>query len=454
MRDRELGRLGPDIDVVVDDDPSTVAAAVAHRLDLPWFPLSREWGAYRVVGSPGHLDVAALRGGSLAADLSLRDFTVNAMALPVEGGPLVDPFEGRRDLSERRLVAVSRRVFVDDPLRLMRAVRLAHTLELGIDPALATLIQKDAWRLTGAAAERVLSEVISTLSVGRSAAAVCSWASLRLLDVFLPELKALHGVGQSPYHHRDVWGHTLAALEEMDVMLAAPGARFGSSWQTLEARLVLPIDGVMPRPVALRLAALLHDVAKPLTKVVDAEGRILFWGHTELGGPMAQEVCRRLRCSRAATSLVRRTVERHLDVGFLQHETPLSRRSAVGYLWATAPYEPEAILVSVADRLATRGPRTEEKHLTRHLAVAHALMDAWSERESRGIPPLPVHGEEVMGALDLPPGPLLGRVMREVALAWESGEVTDANDALAAARRYLQRLREPVAGDDAADAPS
>ncbi len=77
-------------------------------------------------------------------------------------------------------------------------------------------------------------------------------------------------------------------------------------WELLAARLTRPVDGVMPRPVALRLGALLHDVAKPQTRAVDEQGRVMFWGHTELGGPVAEGICARLRCSTSATSLVRR----------------------------------------------------------------------------------------------------------------------------------------------------
>ena len=128
VRDREMGRAAPDIDVVVDDDPAAVASAVASAAGLPWFPLSHKFGAYRVVGRGGHLDVAGLRGGDIAADLALRDLTVNAMALPLVGGPLVDPFDGRSHLARRCLVAVRDSIYADDPLRLMRVARLAHTL--------------------------------------------------------------------------------------------------------------------------------------------------------------------------------------------------------------------------------------------------------------------------------------------------------------------------------------
>lgn len=450
VRDRQMGRPGTDVDVVVDDDPRAIAAAVAARSGLPWFALSREWGAYRVVGSPGHMDVAAMRGGSLAADLALRDFTVNAMALPAAGGALIDPFGGRGHLEQRRLVAVSPRIFADDPLRLLRAVRLAHTLDLTLDPALRELARAEARRLRETAAERVLSEVVLTLSAGRSATAVERWADLGLLDVFLPEVTALHGVGQSPFHHLDVYGHTLNTMERLDDLIEAPGAYFERSGELLAARLARPVDGVMPRPVALRVGALLHDVAKPQTRALDDQGRVMFWGHTELGGPVAEGICARLRCSVAATSLVRRVVERHLALGFLQHEDPPTPRSVVRYLWDAAPWEPEVIMVSVADRLATRGPRTEPRHLARHLAVAGELMEGWRGRTLAGIPRPPVTGDDLMAELGLAPGPLVGRLVREVALAWESGEIAGRAEALAIARSTLEQLRaaEPAAGDE------
>src|SRR5680860_591985 len=241
------------------------------------------------------------------------------MALPVSGGPIVDPFGGRVHLRERRLVPVAPAIFADDPLRLLRAARFAHVLGLAVGPDLRALARAEAGRLPSAAAERILNEMVLTLEAGRSAAAVRLWDDLGLLEVFLPEITALRGVSQSPFHHHDVYGHTLETMERLDEIVAAPGRWFGLSWESLEARLSQPVDGIMSRPVALRLGALLHDVAKPETRAIGEGGRVLFWGHTEIGGPAAERICARLRCSTAATELVRAVVERHLDIGFLQH---------------------------------------------------------------------------------------------------------------------------------------
>ncbi len=137
-------------------------------------------------------------------------------------------------------------------------------------------------------------------------------------------------------------------------------------------------------------------------------------------------------------------VERHLDIGFLQHEDPLTPRSAVRYLWDAAPWEPEVIMVSVADRLATQGPRTEPRHVARaSRGGRRELMARWRERTWPGYRRPPITGRDLMAELDLSPGPLLGQVVREVALAWEAGEIADRSEALAAARSSLESACVP-----------
>ena len=188
VRDRELGCYSPDIDLAIAGDASSVARETAAALGAPWFALSERHGAYRVVGQKGHLDLAAVRGNGILADLALRDFTVNAMALSVEGGDLLDPFGGRADLQERRLTAVSDRIFTDDPLRLMRAARFSHTLGLRLNADLRRAVCAQAGELRRAAPERVTTEMTLTLVAGRAGDAARLWRELGLLRVVIPEL--------------------------------------------------------------------------------------------------------------------------------------------------------------------------------------------------------------------------------------------------------------------------
>jgi poly(A) polymerase len=444
VRDRFLGRASPDVDVVAAGDVRALAADVADRAGKPWFALSHEFGAYRVVGEGAHLDLAGLRGGGLEADLALRDFTMNAVALPVTGGPVVDPFGGLDDLRAKRLVPVSARIFEDDPIRLLRAPRFAHTLGLRTAPELEDLVRREARRLPQAAAERILAEIALTLDAGRSAAALCLWDSLGLLQVVFPEVARLRGVGQSDFHHLDALGHTQETAERLDEILDSPGLWFPSAWEPLTERLTEPVDGVFSRAAALRLAAFLHDSGKAETRSVQPDGRVLFWGHTQRGASLATEVCVRLRCSSAVTSLITTVVREHLGLGVLERQEGPPPRDVVRYLWATAPWEPEALILSLADRLATRGPRSNEEHVRSQRTLADRLMAAWHRR--RVDPPRPpVTGDDLMAALGLPPGPLLGEVVREVALSFESGEASSGEQALEVARRYLEARTSPSA---------
>ena len=296
----------------------------------------------------------------------------------------------------------------------MRVARLAHTLGFGIAPRLRERTREDAGLLGAAAAERVLSEVALTLAVGRTAAAACLWDHLGLLPWLFPEIAALRGIQQSDFHHLDAYHHTLETARQVDEIIAQPGRWFGGSWQPLEERLAMPVDGVLSRPVALRLAALLHDIGKATTKGVDAQGRIMFWGHTTEGARIVRGVNRRLKLSTKAGTLLRTVVGEHLSIGKLERDGGDSSRGAVRYLWQTAPWAPEVIVVSTADRLATQGPLTGRGRMLAQLALASRLMARWWERERDGVPRPPLDGDGLQAALGLSPGPLLGEVLQEV----------------------------------------
>ena len=148
VRDRLLGRDTTDLDLALAGDPEPAARAIARAVARPAFELSGAFGAWRVVarGHSWHVDVVRLRDDDIDIDLAARDFTVNAMAEPLAGGELIDPHGGRADLEARRLRMVSAAALADDPLRTLRAARLATELELAIDPETAAAVRARAPR--------------------------------------------------------------------------------------------------------------------------------------------------------------------------------------------------------------------------------------------------------------------------------------------------------------------
>jgi tRNA nucleotidyltransferase/poly(A) polymerase len=158
VRDELLGRPLVDVDVACRA-PEQAARRYARRSGGAPFALSERWGAWRVALADGRTVDFTLLRGSIEDDLVTRDFTVNAIAQPVADGEPVDPFAGRADLDARALRAVSPRVFEDDPLRLLRAVRLEEELGFRLEPETEELVRRSAGRAAEPAGERILAEL-------------------------------------------------------------------------------------------------------------------------------------------------------------------------------------------------------------------------------------------------------------------------------------------------------
>ncbi len=449
VRDRALGREeAADVDVVVDGDPAQAARAVARAGGgAACFALSEEFGAWRVVARDRswQVDVEALRGGSLEADLALRDFTVNAIAEPVAGGAPIDPLGGLGDLRARRLRAAGEQAFAADPLRVLRLVRVA--LELGLQPEEETsrAASAAAGGLRGVSPERVFVELRRIIATPAAVGGIEMLGELGAGAIVLPEIEALRGVEQSRFHHLDVYGHTLEVLAETIALSRAsaparwPGAVLGGHEQAVRALLAEPLADELTRGEALRWGALLHDAAKPLTRAVrPQDGRVTFIGHDMRGAALARRVLGRLRASERLRAHVAALVAHHLRLGFLVHEPqPLSRRTVYGYLRACSPVEVDVTLLSVADRLATRGDRAQQS-IDAHLRVAEGLIGDALRWHAEGPPAPLVRGDELARALGIAPGPRLGELLEELAEARYAGDLVTREQALGYARELVR----------------
>jgi poly(A) polymerase len=431
VRDRMLGRYSPDLDVVVADDAEAVAKQLAADLHAPCFTLSERYPTYRVLGSGGHVDITAVRGGGILADLAERDFTVNAMAAPVaaisaaglraedavslpDTGSLLDPFGGYGHLREGLLVAVSEHIFSDDPLRLMRAPRFCHILGLRLDDALERAVQEQAHKLGDAAVERVVSEMCLTLADGRAAAAVRLWQRLGLLPELLPELEA---PGRSLDHLSAAMS---AVLESLDEMLDRPADFFPGTADFLQERMTEPLDGSVTRPVALRLAGLLLALDVEQVHVV---GRRL-----KLSGSLISLLLAVARCFGGTPGQLSGAGWASYLAELLPAGAEVDR-AAVLLLWDAAPWEPEVIMLAAAAESAAGRPDKS--------GAATRLMDLAVQRARGTSAPCPVDGDVLMRELGLAGGPALGRALREARLAWEAGEAKTAAQVLAVARTVV-----------------
>jgi putative nucleotidyltransferase with HDIG domain len=281
----------------------------------------------------------------------------------------------------------------------------------------------------------VFAELKRVIGADRVVEGLALMDQLGLTPHVLPELSALRGVEQNRYHHLDVHDHTLEVLAEAVALERDPDARFGEAiGARLRALLAAPFSDDISRGTALRFGALLHDAAKPDTQAFHEDGTVLgFPGHADLGAEMSRRALSRLRASEKLRSHVALLARHHLGLGYLVHKAPLDRRTIHQYLVRTTPVEVDVSLLSIADRLATRGRKADEA-IEKHLAVARVVLpEALDFAAWRAQPPL-IRGDQLARALDVRPGPRLGELLAAIDEARYAGEVGTAEQAVALAR--------------------
>lgn len=443
VRDAALGIDSKDFDLAVEGDPRTAARKIAEASGGHCFELSSEFGTWRVVdrGRLWHIDVTALRGaGGIEADLAERDFTVGAMAVPLGEGGLVDPYGGLDDLRRRRLRVVSERSFADDPLRLLRAARIAADRGFEIDPETVELARIEAARAAEPAPERLLEEIRLLVSGGDPERGLDLAHRLGALEPVLPELVALRGVGQGPNHHLDVYDHTIEVLRGVLDIEREPARFVGERADEVEAHLREPLADGFSRGDALRLGALFHDIGKPASRI-EHEGMIGFPGHDESGAELIGLLADRLHFSRRLRKHLRLIARHHLRLGFLVHHMPLEPRQVFEYLETTGDVAVDVTLLTVADRLAARGTSglASERMIEGHLELARQMVAAALDLRRDGPPEPLLRGDEIARELGLEPGPQLAELVRELAAAQYAGEVADRRQAVAHLRKFHAR---------------
>jgi putative nucleotidyltransferase with HDIG domain len=438
VRDAVLGREVTDLDLAVAGDPGVAARAIGAAIGEHAFELSAEFRTWRVAAS-GHgwqIDVTALRGGSIESDLAERDFTIGAVAVPLAGGEPIDPYGGLTDLADKRLRAVGERSFGEDPLRLLRAARLAAETDLEVEPRTVALAQATAARAADPAGERQLAELRQLIGGPDPLRGLRLLNELELLPVLLPEVAELQGVEQGPNHHLDVYDHTIAVLEHT-LEVEGDLERFaGERASEVGALLEEPLADEVSRRTALRFGALFHDIAKPQTRA-ERDGFVGFRGHDQVGAEVIATICKRLRASRRLSQHLQALALHHLRLGFLIPEMPLPPRRVHAYLRATDPVTVDVTLLTVADRLSARGkgPIASPEMVAAHLQLAREMIAAGLEWRRQGPPEPLLRGDEVAAELEIEPGPELGSALAELEAAQYAGEVTDREGALEHLRR-------------------
>ena len=433
VRDVLLGKDTIDIDIAVAADALEIAPKVATALGGRYVQLDEVNRVGRVVLV--NAGAASVRGrwdldfstfkGSIEQDLKRRDFTIDAMAVDLgqvvcQPHPLIDPFGGCNDLHRGVLRAVTETVFESDAARLLRAVRLAAELGFSIDHQTESLIRRYCHLLANVAGERVREELLRLLAIPQAGQFLYYLDKLGLLVAVIPELAQIKEVKQPKEHFWNVFDHSMRTVTAAEFLLRE-GAWEGTEndeilavvpWtEVLSQHFDLEVSSGSTRRSLLKLAALLHDIAKPQTKAIDAQGRMRFLEHAKEGATIAVNILERLRFSAKEVKLVEIMVRHHLRPGQMSHDALPSHRAIYRYFRDTGEAGIDILFLSLADHLATRGPQLNMAQWQEHARIVEYVLAQRFEQESQVLPPKLVDGHDLIDIFGMSPGPKIGELL-------------------------------------------
>ncbi len=392
IRDMLLGLPAEDFDIATDARPEEVMAVYrrviptgikhgtvtvffkGHRLEVTTFRVEEE---YRDGRRPESVRFTP----SIEEDLGRRDFTINAIAYDLIGSRLLDPYRGREDLKAGVIRAIGDpdMRFQEDGLRPVRACRFAAQFDFRIDPQTLAGIRRQLDTVRKVSAERIRDELSRLLASASPSVGFRLMQDSGLLALVLPELSKCVGVEQRERHCFDVFEHSLASCD------AAPR-----------------------NDLALRLAALLHDIGKPACRQEPRPGELTFHRHELVSAEMSERILRRLRFSNAVVAAVTHLVRHHM-FNYEEHWSDAAVRRFVARVGREQI--PALLALRRADQVGRCGSRDISPGL---IAFEDRIQAVLAARSALSRQDLAVSGRDVMEALGIPPGPQVGRVLEEL----------------------------------------
>lgn len=355
----------------------------------------------------------------LESDLRRRDFTVNAMAAGLNSdgyGILIDLFGGQKDLDAKTLRTPldPAQTFSEDPLRILRAIRFAAQLEFGIERETRAALEQMVDRLKIISQERITEELLKLLTARQPSIGLRLMYLTRVMDVVLPEIGKLAGVEQvGAHHHKDVFEHTLQVVDQISTLTQDP---------------------------VLRLAALVHDIAKPKTKRFIPQTGWTFHGHEDVGARMMRQIGRRLKLAEQDNQKLVKLVALHMRPINLTHESVTD--SGVRRLIVDAGEDLDDLLTLCRADITSSKPNKVKKYLAQFEQLNQRIREVIKKDNLRAFQS-PVRGEEIMAVCNIPPGPLVGKIKTALEEAILDGRIPNEHDAVLA---YLHQIKGQFLG--------
>ena len=431
VRDLMLNPLAEsiDVDIMVEGDGIDFAEKLAKKINVPKIVPFKKFATAKIPFKEYEIEVASARlekydessrspsevvMSNIEDDLLRRDFTINAMAVSLNKenfGEFFDPFNGMQDLSNKilRTPLDSDTTFSDDPLRMMRAAYFASKLSLDIDPSCLESIKNNAERITIVSQERKTNELLKILGTKKPSIGLNILQEAGLMEFVFPEIAVMYGLDQSnEYHHKDIFYHTLEVVDNA-------------------AQLSDKLD--------LRLAALVHDIAKPKTRRLSKSKGYTFYGHDDVGARMLKGISSHMKFSNSTRDYIAKLTALHLRPISLAKKDVTD--SAIRRLIVDAGEEIDDLMKLCRADITTKNPKNITKYLGNFDRVEKRMNEVIEIDKLKAFQS-PVRGDEIMKMFDLGPGKEVGKIKTMVEDAIINGEIS--ND-YSSAMSFLDQIK-------------
>ena len=432
VRDLMLNPLAEsiDVDIMVEGDGIDFAEKLARKINVPKIVPFKKFATAKIPFKEYEIEVASARlekydessrspsevvMSNIEDDLLRRDFTINAMAVSLNKenfGEFFDPFNGMEDLSNKilRTPLDSDSTFSDDPLRMMRAAYFASKLSLDIDPSCLESIKNNAERITIVSQERKTNELLKILGTKKPSIGLNILQEAGLMEFVFPEIAVMYGLDQSnEYHHKDIFYHTLEVVDNA-------------------AQLSDKLD--------LRLAALVHDIAKPKTRRLSKSKGYTFYGHDDVGARMLKGISSHMKFSNSTRDYIAKLTALHLRPISLAKKDVTD--SAIRRLIVDAGEEIDDLMKLCRADITTKNPKNITKYLGNFDRVEKRMNEVIEIDKLKAFQS-PVRGDEIMKMFDLGPGKEVGKIKTMVEDAIINGEIS--ND-YSSAMSFLDQIKQ------------
>ncbi len=428
VRDTLLGKSCQDIDIMVEGDGVAFAKKLARELKVNVTVDYDKFGTAMIPYPDIEIEVASARkekyhsdsrkpevtSSTVEEDMSRRDFTINAISaslMPSSFGELYDPFGGIKDLQKGLIITPldPDETFSDDPLRMLRAVRFAAQLQYDVAAAALDSISRNIHRLEIVSWERIRDEVLKTLKTDKPSIAFYLMKETGLLTHVFPEMDIMSGVEIiNGMGHKDVFTHTLQVVDNA---------------------------AKLTDKMAIRFAALVHDIAKPQTKRFDNKKGWTFHGHDEIGRRMLKKIARRMKLSNNLRDYLMLLTKLHLrPIALAKKEIT---DSAVRRVMAEAGEYVDDLMILCRADITTKNPKKVSKYMGNFEKVEHLMQDVKLRDEMKAFQS-PVRGKEIMKTFKLKPGRQVGQIKKAIEEAILDGEIPNEYEA---AHEFMLKMK-------------